>query len=361
MSVEPRSPVERDIIEMSLESVKKGGNQHIVRKDDDDEKLGLLNIRAFFFLILWYIFSAFTLFLNKYILTTLKGDPAVLGAMQMVMTTICGFIQLYIPMGFYNPVKRDGKPPNFWRNMILVGSMRFSTVVLGLVALKYVAVSFTETVKSSAPLFTVFISQVLIGEYTGFYTFLSLIPIMGGLALCSAYELSFNIQGFIAALATNLTECMQNVYSKILISGDKFKYTPAELQFYTSISSVLVQIPACFFLIDFEKAEASMSGMMILSLVSNGVFFHFQSISAYVLMGYISPVTHSVANTVKRAFLIWISVILFGNPVTFLSGLGTIIVTVGVLLYTKAKEYDHNRRELRDHYPRDSDPTHKEV
>lgn len=129
MSVEPRSPVERDIIEMSLESVKKGGNQHIVRKDDDDEKLGLLNIRAFFFLILWYIFSAFTLFLNKYILTTLKGDPAVLGAMQMVMTTICGFIQLYIPMGFYKPVKRDGKPPNFWRNMILVGSMRLSTVL----------------------------------------------------------------------------------------------------------------------------------------------------------------------------------------------------------------------------------------
>ena len=37
---------------------------------------------------------------------------------------------------------------------------RFSTVVLGLVALKFVAVSFTETVKSSAPLFTVFISQV---------------------------------------------------------------------------------------------------------------------------------------------------------------------------------------------------------
>ena len=83
---------------------------------------------------------------------------------------------------------------------------RFSTVVLGLVALKFVAVSFTETVKSSAPLFTCFISYVLIGEYTGMYTFMSLIPIMSGLALCSAYELSFNIKGFIAALATNLTE-----------------------------------------------------------------------------------------------------------------------------------------------------------
>lgn len=35
---------------------------------------------------------------------------------------------------------------------------------------------------------------------------MSLIPIMSGLALCSAYELSFNIKGFAAALATNLTE-----------------------------------------------------------------------------------------------------------------------------------------------------------
>ena len=48
----------------------------------------------------------------------------------------------------------------------------------------------------------------------------------------------------------------------------------------------------------------------------------------------------SVANTVKRAFLIWLSVIVFSNPVTFLSGLGTVIVTIGVLCYTKAKEFD---------------------
>ena len=47
-----------------------------------------------------------------------------------------------------------------------------------------------------------------------------------------------------------------------------------------------------------------------------------------------------MANTVKRAFLIWLSVIVFSNPVTFLSGLGTVIVTIGVLCYTKAKEFD---------------------
>ncbi len=38
------------------------------------------------------------------------------------------------------------------------------------------------------------------------YVNLSLIPIMAGLALCSATELSFNMEGFIAVLLTNLSE-----------------------------------------------------------------------------------------------------------------------------------------------------------
>lgn len=79
-------------------------------------------------------------------------------------------------------------------------------VYLGLVSLKYVAVSFMETVKSSAPLFTVIISYMLLSERNGVYVQLSLIPIMIGLALCSAYEISFTLLGFAAALGTNIAE-----------------------------------------------------------------------------------------------------------------------------------------------------------
>ena len=85
---------------------------------------------------------------------------------------------------------------------------------------------------------------------------------------------------------------------------------------------------------------------MLACLLVNGAFFHFQTISAYVLMDYISPVTHSVANTGKRAFLIWTSVILFGNEVTFLSGLGTLVVILGVLLYNMALRVDAKHHRL---------------
>ena len=54
------------------------------------------------------------------------------------------------------------------RQMLVVGGMRFTTVLLGLVALQYVAVSFTETVKSSAPAFTVVISRILLGKVSRF-------------------------------------------------------------------------------------------------------------------------------------------------------------------------------------------------
>lgn len=50
-----------------------------------------------------------------------------------------------------------------------------------------------------------------------------------------------------------------------------------------------------------------------------------------------------MANTAKRAFLIWVSVMLFGNEVTVLSGLGTVIVILGVMLYNKARDVDLRR------------------
>lgn len=46
-------------------------------------------------------------------------------------------------------------------------------MILGLVSLNYVAVSFTETIKSSAPIFTVIISRLLLGELLSGFTIIS--------------------------------------------------------------------------------------------------------------------------------------------------------------------------------------------
>ncbi|XP_067144761.1 solute carrier family 35 member E2A-like [Centruroides vittatus] len=311
----------------------KSSDCHIV-----DISRGLCNWKAIIFLVLWYFFSFTTLFLNKYILAYRKGDPTVLGIVQMFCCAICGYIQLHFSCGLYKKLPPRKITLQCLLRMALVGSLRFSTVLLGLIALWYVPVSFAETVKSSAPVFTVVISRLILGDKTSLLVISSLFPVMGGLALCSANELSFNTLGFIAAVATNLSECFQNVYSKMLLSGEKVTYSPPELQCFSSLASIGVQIPASIMLVNFPKVWAGLNHEMILILVLGGVSFHCQSLMEYMLLGYISPVTHSVANTTKRALLIWLSVLTFGNKVTFLSGLGTMIVIFGVVFYNKAQE-----------------------
>ncbi|XP_006871787.1 PREDICTED: solute carrier family 35 member E2 [Chrysochloris asiatica] len=309
-----------------------------------ESDLGVWSSRALLYLILWFFFSFCTLFLNKYILSLLEGEPSMLGAVQMLSTTLIGCVKIFVPCCLYQHKTRLSYPPNFIMTMLFVGLMRFATVVLGLVSLKNVAVSFAETVKSSAPIFTVIMSRMILGEYTGLLVNLSLIPVMGGLALCTATELSFNVLGFSAALSTNIMDCLQNVFSKKLLSGDKYRFSAPELQFYTSAAAMAMLIPAWIFFMDMPVIGRSGKSFrynqdVMLLLLMDGVLFHLQSVTAYALMGKISPVTFSVASTVKHALSIWLSIIIFGNKITSLSAVGTVLVTVGVLLYNKAKQH----------------------
>lgn len=80
--------------------------------------------------------------------------------MQMVATLVCGYLQLR----WEGREVGVAQQPGFFRHMTIVGGLRFCTVLFGLLALNYVAVSFTETVKSSAPAFTVVISRLILGD-----------------------------------------------------------------------------------------------------------------------------------------------------------------------------------------------------
>ena len=86
---------------------------------------------------------------------------------------------------------------------------RLLSVILSLVSLAYVAVSFTETIKSAAPFFTVVMSWIVLRKRTGILINLSLIPVVGGLALTSCTELSFNTIGFVAALLNNVADWLE--------------------------------------------------------------------------------------------------------------------------------------------------------
>eukprot|EP00944_MAST-04C_sp_MAST-4C-sp1_P012135 g12135.t1 len=315
----------------------------------------------------WYFCSLVTLFSNKYILTYMGGNVQVLGVIQMVTTAVLGASKVYGPSiwrGGNKKVKASNSKPvrpppphkshSFWKNMFYVGFMRGTTVILGLVSLSHVAVSFTETIKASAPMFTVIFARMILGEQTSNEVTLSLIPVMLGLIVCSATEWSFDFVGFAAAITNNCIDCVQNVFSKKLLRDPSM--TPVHLQFYTSIAAATIQIPVMFWAfsvghhtsVSRHHSEIPGTAMDIHSIHKESVwlwplmllcavFYHLQSVTAYFTMSLISPVTQSVANTVKRSLLIFLSILHFGNQVTVFNVIGMMTVMAGVGIYSYAK------------------------
>ena len=112
-----------------------------------------------------------------------------------------------------------------------------------------------------------------------------------GLAMAASAELSFNFVGFFAACMCNCIDCIQNVFSKKLLSG---RYTSVELQFYTSAAALLVQFPLFLYRAwstEPNEEQGEFNSTLMYCLLIDGVSYHLQSVFAYKVMSYISPVT----------------------------------------------------------------------
>lgn len=93
-----------------------------------------------------------------------------------------------------------------------------------------IALCGTETIKSSAPFFTVILTYFLLGQRTGWRVNVSLLPIVTGLVFCSLSDSSFHIIGFTSALLSNCVDCIQNVLTKKLLNRS-YTYVPGSVLF----------------------------------------------------------------------------------------------------------------------------------
>ena len=165
---------------------------------------------------------------------------------------------------------------------------------------------------------------------------------MAGLILCSASELRFDTIGFAAAVLNNCADCVQNVMSKRMLTHLK----PTQLQFYTSVAVLALQTPfvirdAGVLLQSWVSTEDDAEDVSSIGigklLLMDAIFYHLQSLSAYCTMGCMSPVSQSVANTLKRSLLVWASMLYFGNPITSNGVIGIVMVVSGVFMYNHVR------------------------
>lgn len=220
------------------------------------------------------------------------------------------------------------------------------------VSLGAVAVSFTHVVKSMEPFVNVMGSAIFLKSIFPLPVYLSLVPVVAGVIMASVSEVSFTWLGFLSAMTSNFAFTARNIFSKLSMNKPKGENMGAANLFgVLSVMSTIILAPVALIVDHPGKimsawktatcgATAVVSAPKLLGmLVISGLFFYLYQEVAFKALDSVHPITHAVANTVKRVVIIVTSVFVFNNPVTRANALGSSIALFGVLLYSITKNY----------------------
>ena len=187
------------------------------------------------------------------------------------------------------------------------------------------AVSFTQIVKAAEPVFTCVLSAIVLGQYISMPVAFSLVPIVFGVALASVTELSFTWVAFSGAMLSNLAFALRNILSRASMDKPKGEnMTPENLFGVLTVLSFLVAAPLAIAfewlpgLVGAKWAEATARvGVKTIAAqsISTGFYFYLYNEVAMMALNNIHPVTHAVANTIKRVVIL-ACVVFFQTPMT---------------------------------------------
>jgi len=294
-------------------------------------------LAAYYFLL--YLFTVIYNVSVKRVLSLLPL-PATMTAVQLLLG-----IPLFLPLWLAKYPKNVESIPRV--PLMLVSLAHAIGSLATTVALSAGSVSFVHVIKSAEPIFQAVLSAVILKSFFSHLAYLTLIPIMLGVALASVTELSFTWVGFITAMLSNLFYQLRIVLSKKLIMkmmdvDGPGKITAANLFRVVTIVSAAIMLPVTLLLegpslLELRTLVSEHPSMdvheLLLDVVVAGLsFYAFNEVSFWIL-DLVHPITHAIGNTIKRVVLIVASVVVFRTPMTAQSAWGSFIAVLGSFLY----------------------------
>jgi len=290
---------------------------------------------------LWYLFNIGYNIYNKQALNLLDY-PWTIATLQMA-TGIAYFLPLWA-LGLRKAPKLSFDE---LKTLLPIALCHTGVHVGAVIALGAGAVSFAHIVKASEPVVTCVLNALFLGEILPLNVYLTLLPIIGGVAIASMKDLSFTWLALASAMLSNVSSSARGVLSKKTMSGKKMGENLDAQNLYAVLTamSTAILIPMMLavegtgFFGAFGKLVANGSHTnkslaMLLGL--GGATYYAYNEVAFLALGKVNPVTHAVGNTIKRVVIIVASVIAFKTPMSTGSIIGSSVAIFGTLLYSLA-------------------------
>lgn len=251
-------------------------------------------------------------------------------------------VQLLVGVLFVLPLWVTGLRPTpqltlaHWTALFPVGVWAALAHAFSVLALGAGAVSFGQIVKAAEPVFAAATNALMLGDVDHPMVYLTLVPIIGGVGLASLKELSFTWTALIAASLANQAAALKNVVSKSVMSQAWAKAMgPQNTYSVVTILAFLATLPMVV-LFDLKDMRSVYSAVLAAGKVNDvlryallsGLSFYIYNEASFLALERLSPVTHSVANTLKRVVIIIASCLVFHTPMNLLGGIGSAVAVL---------------------------------
>ncbi|KAF8822124.1 hypothetical protein IE077_000960 [Cardiosporidium cionae] len=237
------------------------------------------------------------------------------------------------------------------RTVIEQGFWHTGLHLAGMCALSAGAVSFVSVVKASEPVMTALLRGLVFGKWIQWRSYLSLMPIIVGVILASIKELSFTWSSFSSAMLSNVCSTLRSLKGKEILSNAENigkNISPQNLFALTHLLSCFMEVP--FIAIEipkwrtFWKAYAMKvkllghsPSLIFRHIWLSGLFYFLYNELAMSILNGCNPISHAVANVLKRISVVAVSAFVFGTKISFMSASGSCLAVLGTFIYSLSK------------------------
>jgi len=297
---------------------------------------GTLNwtmVPAILAIIQWWGFNVTVIIMNKWIFQKLDFKfPLTVSCVHFICSSIGAYIAIKVLK--MKPLI-EVEPEDRWRRIFPMSFVFCINIVLGNVSLRYIPVSFMQTIKSFTPATTVILQWMVWRKYFEWRIWASLVPIVGGILLTSVTELSFNVFGFCAALFGCLATSTKTILAESLLHGYKFDSINT-VYYMAPFATMILAVPAILLegggVINwFYTHEEILSSMII--IFGSGVAAFCLNFSIFYVIHSTTAVTFNVAGNLKVAVAVLVSWMIFRNPISAMNAIGCAITLMGCTFY----------------------------
>lgn len=319
----------------------------------------------------WYFVSIVSSNSTKIILSNFKYPVTLTQCQFLFNSALClGLLSIVFAKKAFFANFPDGSLPdlneiNSFKKFLSPNSLIISTTLpMGMFqfvghitshkATSLIPVSMVHTIKAISPITTVLIYRLLFGVKYKLITYVTLIPLVLGIML-TCYKPksdtgSYYLKGLAYAFISMLIFVSQNIFAKkrltykasaeLPISSHEKKDKKVDkltILFYCSIIGFCFTMPIYIYL-EFRNPVFSLNelSLKVVLLMSVNALSHFlQSLLAFQILGSITPINYSIANILKRIFIILIAFICENKNFSAMQSSGILLTIFGLYCYDK--------------------------